>query len=304
MIQLPAHLVKETLIGKSIVRYGDIPAKKPLRTDTAILFVAGQKSPLERFFPFSEYFSQFYHTYNYEIPGMGVARRNPESPATIQELSREIEEFMSKTITEPNIIIFAGSAGFWFTTKAILDNEQLQKRVKKVVALFGLLGKDTFGFSRPRKAMLIALCKIMKTKPAVKFANWLLSHDWFINSYAELLIRRRHLGNLDPETQKEYLEFEKFLLKLGDWEIHFSTVEQYLTSDIQSDIKLEIPLLALYTPNDQFFPLEKQRLTFPRIFTKIEWVEIESKRHAPLIVKSWEDYRQVIPEKKLNEYLQ
>jgi len=303
MIELPTHLVKEAIVGKSVVRYGDLPAKKPLRTDTAILFMAGQKSPLERFWPFSEYFSQFYHTYNYEIPGMGVARRNPEAPATIKALSDEVGEFMSKVITEPNIIIFAGSAAFWFATQAVLENPTLQRRVNKVVSLFGLLGKDTFGFNPLKRALLLGVCNVMRTRPAARLANWLLRHDWFINPLSNHLIRKRHLAHLDPQSQKEYEDFEKFLLKLGDLQIHFSTVAQYMTSEVVTTQKLTIPLLSLYTRNDQFFPIERQKLTFERVYKNIDWVEIPAKRHAPLIVKDWREYRDVVPEKQILSFL-
>lgn len=303
MITLPAKLIKNVTVGRSVARYGDLPCPNTKNPDTAILFMTGQKSPLERFWPMSQYMAQFYHTYNYEIPGMGVAKRNPESPATISTLSDEVGEFMKKVITEKNIILVAGSVGFWFSTEAIQTNPDLQRRVKKVIALAGMLGKETFGFSPIRRNFYLLGCSIAKRNSIVRATEWFLQQKWFIDAYSKVLIKRRHLSHLDPPTQKEYEEFEKFLLRSGDWKIHFSTVAQYLTTSPRFTTRLNIPLLALYSPKDQFFPRENQQRMFSSVYPDITWVEINTKNHAPLIVKNWREYSKLIPEEKIISFL-
>lgn len=303
MITLPEQLIKKVKILGNTVRYSDIPAKKSLNEDTAIFFIAGQKSPLERFFPMSEYFAQFYRTYGYEIPGMGLEKRNPKSEATINELSEEIAVFLNTVVKEKNIIVIAASAGFWFTTQALLTNPHIKNRVKKIIAVVGMLGKNTFGFSLIKKAFILAMCKAATSKPGMKLIDWLLSKEKLVALYAKHMIRKRHLSHLPADVQKEYEEFEKFLLKIGDWKIHFSTVAQYLTTDVTADSKIEIPMLAFYSAKDQFFPLENQKKTFQTVYTSIEWEQIILKGHAPLVVKDFNDYKNVIPEQKILDFL-
>ncbi len=303
MISLPNGLEKRTTILENIVRYVDIPAKVATKNDTAVIFIAGQKSPLERFFPLAEYFSQFYHTYGYEIPGMGIIKRNPETPPTISAISKEVGEFILKKVSEKNVIVVAASAGFWFTTQALLDEPQLQKRVVKIISIVGMLGKDTFGFSAIKKAFILFVCKINSTKLADKVITWLLKRDRLINTYSKYLIRRRHLGHLPSDIQQEYEDFEKFLLKTGDWKIHFSTVSQYLSTPTPTTKKLNIPILALYSATDQFFPLERQRQVFERVYSQIEWDTIKLKGHAPLVVKDYREYQDVVPEERIKEFL-
>jgi len=303
MITLPPQLIKKAVVGKSTIRYGDIPPTKTSDENTAILFIAGQKSPLERFFALSEYFSQYYRTYNYEIPGFGVAKRNPASPATIQTLSDEIGEFIEKVITEPKVIIVAGSVAFWFATQALLDNKNIQQRVVKLISLFGMLGKDTFTISPIKKSIVLATCNLAKTRIMTNLVESLLRNDRIVRWYSKHLIRKRHLSHLPIETQREFEEFEIFLIKTGDWGIHFSTLSQYLTKNIERTKHISTPLLALYTQNDEYFPLENQKRMFAQVYTDITWVKMESKRHAPLIVKDYKEYRDIVPETTITEFL-
>ncbi|MCC7304417.1 alpha/beta hydrolase [bacterium] len=302
MIELPKELIKEVQILSSTVRYSDIPSKNSLDKNTAIFFIAGQKSPLERFFPMSEYFAQFYHTYGYEIPGMGVAKRNPGAPATIKSLGDEIAVFLDTVVKEKNIIIVAASAGFWFTTEALLASSKVQKRVQKIISVVGLLGKDTFGFSKLKKLFILAFCKVIVTDPGSKFVNWALSKELLVSIYTKYMIKKRHLSHLPVETQQEFVEFEKFLLHSGDWKIHFSTVAQYLTKFGPSG-KLTIPMLAFYSPHDQFFPLKNQQKMFSQVYTSIEWEKITLKGHAPLVVKDFKDYKKVFSEERILGFL-
>lgn len=303
MIQIPSELIKEVPIKKSVVRYADIPSLNSVDPDTAIFFIAGQKSPLERFFPMAEYFAQYYRTYAYEIPGMGIHLRNPESPATIKSLSTEIAEFINNIIEEENVLIIAASAGFWFSTQALLLEESLTKKVKKIVSIVGMLGKDTFGFSRTKRALVLALCNASLSKVGSKMIDWLLSKEPFIDFYSRLLVKSRKLGSMPTENMHENLEFEKFLLRLSNWNIHFSTVAQYLTTETPTGKFLEIPVFALYSAKDQFFPYANQKKTFEKVYTSIEWDQIHLKAHSPLVVKSFSEYKDVIPEERILEFL-
>lgn len=303
MIQLPKDQIKEAHILQSTVRYADLLPTKSRKKDTAVVFLAGQKSPLERFFPFSQYFAQFYHTYGYEIPGMGVQKRAPNSPATIKTMSQELAVFIQEIVQEPNVIVVAGSVGFWFTTEALLSEQKLRNKVKKIVSLVGVLGQSTFGFSAIKRKIILRFCKLITTARAQKIVQTLLEHDRFLNFYVKWLIRRRHLSHLEETEQQEFEEFERFLLKTSDWKIHFSTVAQYLTTDISSDEKLDIPLLSLYTSHDEYFPFENQKRNFEKTYSDITWIPIPLTRHAPLVVKDFHDYQEIIPESKIFEFL-
>lgn len=303
MIELPKDKIKEVRVLKSTVRYADLPASISRTPDTAVVFLAGQKSPLERFFPFSQYFAQHYHTYGYEIPGMGVQKRAPESPATIATMSAELATFIRDVVTEPKVIVVAGSVGFWFTTEALLNDKTLRHKIVKVIALVGVLGQSTFGFSALKKKAILGFCKIIIKPTAQKLVQSLLENDRFLNFYVKWLIRRRHLSHLQETERQEFEEFERFLLKTSDWKIHFSTVAQYLTTDLSSSEKLTIPLLSLYASHDEYFPFEKQKRNFENTYTDITWMPIPLARHAPLVVKDFHDYKNLIPEEQIFEFL-
>lgn len=303
MISLPPEFIKKAKVLGSNVRYADLKPEISKDPDTAIVFLAGQKSPLERFFPFSEYFAQFYRTYNYEIPGMGLQSRAPDNPATIHNMSLELAEFIKNVVEEKKIIIVAGSVGFWFTTEALLHTKEIRKRVVKIIALVGLLGRKTFGFSGVKRRILLTICKLFQTKTANKLITKFLKNDRLVRIYAKHLIKKRHLSHLPETLQKEYEAFEIFLLQIGDWRIHFSTIEQYLTTDVSSNEKIDIPLFSLFTPHDQFFPVENQRRTFAETYTDVVWEPIHLKQHAPLIVKDYHEYKDIIPEEKILAFL-
>jgi pimeloyl-ACP methyl ester carboxylesterase len=281
-----------------------VKLKKEGDGDTAILFIGGVMSPLWRYEAIISYFAEHYTTYGYEVSGLGDTKRVHPPKPTIAVLSDETAQFIREKITEPNIIIVAGSVGFWVISSMLLRNIDMQEKIKKIVSLVGIVGADTFTFSKPVKVLGRTISAIGRTWGAQRLIALLLSSERILTAYARTIMKKnRPIQGMTPAELQECEEQEKRLVRETDWHSYFTNVHEVFTANLFAEEKLTIPVYAVHGTHDQYFSLDTQKMTFSRIYSTVMWEPIALQTHSPSAVKDISTFRKLFDEEKLLRFL-
>jgi pimeloyl-ACP methyl ester carboxylesterase len=274
----------------------DLPAKES--GGRPILALYGHHSSLERIFGLSQALNDYGRVIMPDLPGFGGmdSLYSIGQNGTLDEFADYLANFIEQNLPTGTFAIVGMSFGFIVATRMLQRHPELIVRVDMFVSMVGFVRGDDFKFSPRRLVSYQMLMELVSHE----LPSWVIAHTILAPSilrfwYPRVNRNSAKLHDASGEELSRRLEFELILWKINDVRTHLATYAIMFGLNLTTE-RVDCPLIHIETPNDQYFKVESVRRHLREIFTEVVLAVSSMKNHAPSILSSKDEARDMIPE--------
>lgn len=294
--EIEAHIVPINVNGLN-GRMLSLPAPKGKTRE--ILYVYGHHSSIERWAGFAEDLNQYGAVTVPDLPGFGGmdSFHKIGMEPTLDNLADYLAAFIKMRYKRKKVSVCGLSFGFAVITRMLQRCPELNKKIDIVVSVVGFSHKDDLSFSKSRYWMYRILASFFKHKyPALFFKNVFL-HPAIIRAfYSRTHNAKKKYSGLDPLEAKTATEMEVKLWRNNEVRTYMATSIEMLTLD-NCQIAIPRKLWHVSVDADRYFDNKVVEQHLRIIFDDVEHIATKVDNHAPTVIASKEETKDIIPNK-------
>ncbi len=274
-------------------------ASESKKYDREILLIYGHHSSLERMYGFAEALSTRGNVTMPDLPGFGGMDSfyTIGMKPTLDNLADYLATFVKLKYRRKKVTIVGMSFGFVIATRMLQRYPDLQKRVDLMISLVGFAHKNDFKFSRKRMFGYRLLTRTFSHRlPAFFFFNLALHPAVIKTAYKQTYNAKHKFQDLDPEVERQMLNFEVLLWRTNDLRTHaYTNLSMFMLDNCTRQIDLPVHHIAV--ENDQYFNNAVVEQHMRVIFNDYTGYPITVTSHSPSIVANKKAAQPFIPKK-------
>lgn len=262
-----------------------------------ILLIYGVHSSLERMRSIGEWLSGYGPVMMPDLPGLGGMDSfyKVGLEPTLDNYADYLYAFLKMKNHSRPLKVVAMSFGFLVVTRMLQKYPKSADQVDSVISFVGFGRAGDF--------------KTYKSGWYLRFSRWLstpfgswLARTLVFNPFS-LRIMFRLFRLFNPKYQSSMslnprasLEMELDLWQKNDARTRFALYVMLLTFDLtHAPNRLDVPLLNITTPRDQYFDPARVEASLKKIYKRVESAPANMKLHAPSIIGDANEVEQIFP---------
>lgn len=265
----PAGLCYSVLMKRQINLWGIPVTYHIVGRGNPVIFLHGHRADVDKWWVFVERLAQSFKVYAPELPGMGgITPPFKKEKHTLVTYAQFVAAFLKRLNPTPTGLVGASLGG---AIGLYLLRDYPQYFTK---ALFFWTPVDQSSYHVRKAKYSLPLIRLI-ARGGLALKLWQV----FVNS--SLLRLFTSWDTPKSERRGEILDDEMNRWRSADLLAWSQSLLDLLTINFHSQKSIDIPLVAVFTPQDRYLSLENSRQLFSQYFSNLKSVEVRTPGHVP-----------------------